>query len=65
VGFAVGIAVLLVGVILGWLIVAIGAAIAAIFGFLWIREVTRPVRATEPVAAPEPAARPEGGARAR
>jgi menaquinol-cytochrome c reductase iron-sulfur subunit len=58
VGFAVGIAVLLVGVILGWLIVAIGAAIAAIFGFLWIREVTRPVRATEPVAAPEPEARP-------
>ena len=57
-GFAVGIAVLLVGVILGWLIVAIGAAIAAIFGFLWIREVTRPVRATEPVAAPEPEARP-------
>jgi menaquinol-cytochrome c reductase iron-sulfur subunit len=58
VGFAVGIAVLLVGVILGWLIVAIGAAIAAIFGFLWIREVTRPVRAAEPVAAPEPEVRP-------
>jgi menaquinol-cytochrome c reductase iron-sulfur subunit len=58
VGFAVGIAVLLVGVVLGWLIVAIGAAIAALFGFLWIREVTRPVRATEPVAAPEPEARP-------
>ena len=57
-GFAVGIAVLLVGVILGWLIVAIGAAIAALFGFLWIREVTRPVRLTEPVPAPEPAARP-------
>jgi menaquinol-cytochrome c reductase iron-sulfur subunit len=62
VGFAVGIAVLLVGVILGWLIVAIGAAIAALFGFLWIREVTRPVRAAEPPAAPEPSTRaaPQG-----
>jgi quinol---cytochrome c reductase iron-sulfur subunit, bacillus type len=58
VGFAVGIAVLLVGVVLGWLIVAVGAVIAALFGFLWIREVTRPVRAAEPPAAAEPLARP-------
>jgi menaquinol-cytochrome c reductase iron-sulfur subunit len=58
VGFAVGIAVLLVGVVLGWLIVAIGAAIAALFGLLWIREVTRPVRVAEPLAAPEPPTRP-------
>jgi quinol---cytochrome c reductase iron-sulfur subunit, bacillus type len=62
VGFAVGIAVLLVGVILGWLIVAIGAAIAALFGFLWIREVTSPVRAAELPAAPVPPTRatPQG-----
>jgi menaquinol-cytochrome c reductase iron-sulfur subunit len=53
VGFAVGIAVLLVGVILGWLIVAVGAAITALFGFLWIREVTSPVRAVEPPVALE------------
>jgi Rieske Fe-S protein len=58
VGFAVGIAVLLVGVVLGWLIVAIGAAIAALFGFLWIREVTSPVRAAQPPVAPEPSTRP-------
>lgn len=58
VGFAVGIAVLLVGVVLGWLIVAVGAAITAIFGFLWIREVTSPVRTAEPLAAPEPDTRP-------
>ncbi len=57
VGFAVGIAVLLVGVVLGWLIVAIGAAIAALFGFLWIREVTSPVRSAEPPAL-EPGTRP-------
>jgi menaquinol-cytochrome c reductase iron-sulfur subunit len=48
VGFAVGIAVLLIGVILGWLIVAIGAVITAIFGFLWIRDVTGEVRAAPP-----------------
>jgi menaquinol-cytochrome c reductase iron-sulfur subunit len=58
VGFAVGIAVLLVGVVLGWLIVAVGAAITAIFGFLWIREVTSPVRTAEPPAAVEPHTRP-------
>jgi menaquinol-cytochrome c reductase iron-sulfur subunit len=54
VGFAVGIAVLLVGVILGWLIVAIGAVITAIFGFLWIREVTGDVRAAPAPEAPPP-----------
>jgi Rieske Fe-S protein len=54
VGFAIGIAVLLVGIILGWLIVAIGAALAAIFGFLWIREVTSEVREVPPPVEPEP-----------
>ena len=62
-GFAVGIAVLLVGVVLGWLIVAIGAVIAALFGFLWIREVTSPVRTEEPPAVPEPEARPRRAGR--
>ena len=57
-GFAVGIAVLLVGVILGWLIVAVGAAITAIFGFLWIRDVTSPVRAAEPPIVMEADTRP-------
>jgi menaquinol-cytochrome c reductase iron-sulfur subunit len=59
VGFAVGIAVLLIGVILGWLIATIGAVIAAIFGFLWIREVTVGVREDAPPPVepePEPAA---------
>jgi Rieske Fe-S protein len=58
VGFAVGIAVLLVGVVLGWLIAAIGAAIAAIFGFLWIREATLGVREHEPQPAEPDAAPP-------
>jgi Rieske Fe-S protein len=52
VGFAVGIAVLLLGVILGWPIVAIGAVITAIFGFLWIREVTADVREAPPPEEP-------------
>jgi Rieske Fe-S protein len=48
VGFAVGVACLLVGLIVSpKLIAPIGAALAVIFGFLWIRDVTRGV--TEPV----------------
>jgi menaquinol-cytochrome c reductase iron-sulfur subunit len=59
VGFAVGIAVLLIGVILGWLIVAIGAVITAIFGFLWIREATGGVHeAPEPAVPAAPVPRP-------
>jgi Rieske Fe-S protein len=54
VGFAVGIAVLLVGIILGWFIVAIGAALAAIFGFLWIRGITGEVREEPAPVEPEP-----------
>src|SRR2546426_3339905 len=68
VGFAVGIACLLVGLILNWLIVAVGAVIAAIFGFLWIRDVTAEYRtepapgATEPAPAPPvPAHLPDEG----
>lgn len=51
--FACGVALLLVGLIVSWVIVAIGAAIAFVFGFLWIREATREVRDEPP---PEEAA---------
>jgi quinol---cytochrome c reductase iron-sulfur subunit, bacillus type len=52
--FAVGVALVLLALILStWLVFAIGAAIAVVFGFLWIRDATRGVRA-EPV--PEPLA---------
>ena len=50
-GFALGIALVLLGLIVSWLIAAIGAVIAVVFGFLWIREATRDVRA-EPAPAP-------------
>jgi Rieske Fe-S protein len=50
--FALGVTLVLVGLILNWFIVAVGAAISVVFGFLWVREATREVRGTPP---PEPA----------
>ena len=44
VGFAVGITCILVGLVVSWPAVAVGAAITAIFGFLWIRDATRGYR---------------------
>ena len=46
--FAAGIALVLVGLIINWIVAAIGAAIAVVFGFLWIREATREVRGAAP-----------------
>jgi Rieske Fe-S protein len=40
VGFAVGIACVLVGLVVSWPVAAVGAAIALVFGFLWIRDVS-------------------------
>jgi Rieske Fe-S protein len=51
--FAGGIALLLVGVVVSWPVAIIGAVIAVIFGFLWIREATREVRAVPPEPEPE------------
>ena len=51
--FAGGLALVLVGLIVSWQIAAIGAVIAAVFGFLWIWDVTREVRGA-PRAEPEP-----------
>jgi menaquinol-cytochrome c reductase iron-sulfur subunit len=60
--FAGGIALLLVGLILNWILAAIGAVIALVFAFLWIREATREVRhpaAAAPAPPPEPATEEE------
>jgi menaquinol-cytochrome c reductase iron-sulfur subunit len=65
VGFAIGIACIFIGLILNWVVVAVGAVLAAIFGFLWIREVTKGFRgaaAPEPEPEPAPAPRPRGAA---
>ena len=40
VGFAVGIVVLLVGVILSWWLAGLGGLIALAFAFLWVRDLT-------------------------
>ena len=52
IGFAVGVVCLLVGFVVSWWGVAIGAALAAVFGFLWVYDLTRGMR--EPVDAPVP-----------
>jgi Rieske Fe-S protein len=54
-GFALGIALVLVGLIVSWVVAAIGAVLAVVFGFLWIRAATREVRGI-PEPEPEPAA---------
>ena len=48
IGFAVGIACVLTGIVVSTIVAIVGAVIALIFGFLWIRDVTRPVRAPAP-----------------
>ena len=45
VGFAVGVVVLLVGLIVSWYIAALGAILALVFGFLWVRDLTAGTRA--------------------
>jgi quinol---cytochrome c reductase iron-sulfur subunit, bacillus type len=55
VGFAIGIVCIFIGLILQPIVVAVGAVLAAIFGFLWIRDVTRGMRVPEqPAEEPEP-----------
>jgi Rieske Fe-S protein len=55
--FAGAVALILVGLIVSTWAAVIGIVLAVIFGFLWIRDVTRDVRAApepEPVAPPPP-----------
>ena len=52
--FAGGIALLLVGIVVSFPVAIIGAVIAVIFGFLWIREATREVRVAPREPEPEP-----------
>jgi menaquinol-cytochrome c reductase iron-sulfur subunit len=57
IGFAIGIACVLTGIVVSTIVAIVGAVIAIVFGFLWIRDVTRPVRA--PAADVEPETREE------
>jgi menaquinol-cytochrome c reductase iron-sulfur subunit len=53
--FAGGVALLLVGLIINWVLAAIGAVLVVVFGFLWIREATSEVRRPPAAAPPAPA----------
>jgi quinol---cytochrome c reductase iron-sulfur subunit, bacillus type len=59
VGFALGVVCLLVGVVLSWVVAAIGAAIAAVFAFLWIRDVAASRAAVPAASAVEPTPMPQ------
>jgi Rieske Fe-S protein len=55
IGVAIGVACALVGLLVSWWIVAIGAGIVIVFGALWIYDVSRD-RTPEPAAPDHPAA---------
>jgi menaquinol-cytochrome c reductase iron-sulfur subunit len=56
IGFAVGVACILAGLIVSTAAVAVGVAITLVFGFLWVRDVTRDYRGpvVEEAEEPEP-----------
>jgi Rieske Fe-S protein len=62
IGFAVGVACLLLGLVLSWIVAAIGAGLAVLFGLLWARDVTRDVRGEVPEVGPETRAVGDGAA---
>jgi len=53
IGFAIGVACLLLGLVISWVVAAIGAVLAVVFGLLWARDVTRDVRGEVPEIEPE------------
>ena len=53
IGFAIGVACLLLGLVITWVVAAIGAVLAVTFGLLWARDVTRDVRGEVPEIRPE------------
>jgi Rieske Fe-S protein len=55
VGFAIGLACILVGLIVSWPAVAVGGAIALVFGFLWVRDLSKGESHAEPPPPPAPA----------
>ena len=63
VGFAIGIACVLVGLVISWWIVAIGGAIAIVFGALWIADLSGHGIGGKPAGPPAPATPGAGGAR--
>jgi len=61
-GFAVGVVVLLIGLVVSWWITGLGALVALAFGFLWVRDLTAGTALVDaPDVAPESATAPESG----
>jgi len=58
VGFAVGIACIFVGLIVGPIVVVVGAVLTALFGLLWVRDISAPHRAGAAEPEPVPTAPP-------
>jgi menaquinol-cytochrome c reductase iron-sulfur subunit len=59
IGFAAGVACILLGLIVSLPVAVVGVVLVAVFGFLWIRDVTTGVR--EPAPHVEPETRPARG----
>ena len=53
IGFAAGIACILTGLVVSFPVAVVGAVLAIVFGFLWIRDVTTKVREPAPGVEPE------------
>jgi Rieske Fe-S protein len=53
IGFAVGVACLLLGLVISWIVALIGAVLTVVFGLLWARDVTSEVRGDVPGIEPE------------
>lgn len=53
IGFAIGVACLLLGLVISWLVAVIGLVLAVVFGLLWARDVSRDVRGEVPEIEPE------------
>ena len=53
IAFAVGVACLLLGLVISWIVALVGAILVVVFGLLWARDVTREVRGEVPYVEPE------------
>jgi Rieske Fe-S protein len=61
IGFAIGVAFLLLGLVISWIVALVGAILAVVFGLLWARGVTGEVRGEVPEIAPERRVVTDGG----
>ncbi len=53
IAFAIGVACLLLGLVISWIVALAGAILVVVFGLLWARDVTGEVRTEVPVIEPE------------